>query len=138
MYSAETQLRVRYGETDKMGMVYYGNYPLYFEVGRTNLMRDLNLTYRSIENNGIVLPVTELSIKYHYPAGYDDLLTIKTTIPVMPSVKILFNYEIFNDDGKLVVTGNTVLVFMNDKTRRPTRPPEDFIEKIKPFFQQSL
>ncbi|MBE9510860.1 MAG: acyl-CoA thioesterase [Bacteroidetes bacterium] len=135
MFSAETQVRVRYGETDKMGMVYYGNYPLFFEVGRTNLMREFNLTYRSIENSGIILPVTELNIKYHYPASYDDLLTIKTTIPEMPSVKILFNYEILNEAGKLVVTGNTILVFMNDKTRKPTRPPENFIDKIKPFFE---
>ncbi len=134
MYSAETQVRVRYGETDKMGVVYYGNYPLYFEVGRTALMREFNLTYRSIENNGIILPVTELQIKYHHPAVYDDLLTIRTTIPVMPAVRILFNYEIINEIGKLVVTGNTTLIFMNNNTRKPTRPPVVFIEKIKPYF----
>lgn len=134
MYSAETQVRVRYGETDKMGVVYYGNYPLYFEVGRTNLMRDFNLTYRTIEDKGIILPVTDMQIKYHHPAFYDDLLTIKTTIPVLPSVKILFDYQIFNEENKLIATGKTTLVFMNEKTGKLTRPPTVFIEKIKPFF----
>jgi acyl-CoA thioester hydrolase len=136
MYSAETQVRVRYGETDQMGVVYYGNYPLYFEVGRTNLMREFNLTYLSIEKSGIILPVTELQIKYHHSAIYDDLLTIKTIIPVMPSLRILFNYEIHNETGKLVVTGSTTLIFMNNNTRKPTRPPVVFIEKMKPFFNR--
>jgi len=134
MYSAETQVRVRYGETDQMGVVYYGNYPLYFEVGRTNLMREFNLTYLSIEKSGIILPVTELQIKYHHSAIYDDLLTIKTIIPVMPAVRILFNYEIHNETGKLVVTGSTTLIFMNNNTRKPTRPPVVFLEKMKPYF----
>lgn len=136
MYSAETKFRVRYGETDKMGVVYYGNYPLYFEVGRTDLMREFNLTYRTIEDEGIILPVTDLQIKYHNPAFYDNLLTIKTTIPVLPSVKILFDYKIQNEHKKLIATGKTTLVFMNEKTRKLTRPPSVFIEKIKPYFDQ--
>ena len=133
-YSAKTQLRVRYGETDKMGVVYYGNYPLYFEVGRTALLREFDMTYRDIEDEGIILPVVSLNVKYHRPAHYDDLLTITTTLREMPAVKIVFDYQIHNEAGDLLAEGDTILVFTNQETRRPCRAPESLIQKLKPYF----
>lgn len=133
-YSGKTQLRVRYGETDKMGVVYYGNYPLYFEVGRTDLMREFGLTYRNIEEEGIILPVVSLNVKYYRPAHYDDLLTITTTIREMPAVKIIFDYQIHNEEGELIAEGDTILVFTDNNTRRPRRAPEKLIEGLKRYF----
>ena len=133
-YSAKTQLRVRYGETDKMGVVYYGNYPLYFEVGRTALLREFDMTYRAVEDEGIILPVVSLNVKYHKPALYDDLLTITTILREMPAVKIIFDYRIHNEAGDLLAEGDTILVFTNQKTKRPCKAPEILINKLKPHF----
>ncbi len=135
-YSGKTQLRVRYGETDKMGVVYYGNYPLYFEVGRNALLRNFNMSYRDIEDDGIILPVVSLSVKYYKPAFYDDLLTITTTVREMPAVKIIFDYQIHNESGELIAEGDTILVFTNSSTRRPCRAPESLVNALKPYFEQ--
>jgi len=131
MYTTETHVRVRYGETDKMGFSYYGNYTLYFEVGRTEMLRTLGFTYKQWEDSGILLPVRSLSISYHAPAYYDDLLLVRTTLKGIPSSRIIFDYEVFNEAGDLICTGNTVLVFVDEQTRRPTRPPDEFLQKIK-------
>src|SRR5690348_9666098 len=96
MYSHETKLRVRYGETDQMGYSYYGNYAQYFEVGRVEMLRSLGVTYKEMEDEGIALPVYTFSIKYYKPAFYDDELTIKTTINKMPAARISFNYQTYN------------------------------------------
>jgi acyl-CoA thioester hydrolase len=127
MYKTETNIRVRYGETDRMGYAYYANYALYFEVGRTEMLRTLGFTYRQWEDSGIILPVKSLSINYMAPAYYDDLLLVRTTLKEKPTVKITFDYELYNESGTLLCTGNTVLVFTNAKSRRPRRPPEQFL-----------
>lgn len=134
MYIHETKIRVRYGETDTMGYVYYGNYANYYEVARTDMIRTAGMTYRSMEDSGILLPVVHLECHFLKPARYDDLLTIRTTLRNMPSAKIEFDYEIFNEAGEKINEGNTRLVFTNDKTRRPTRPPEELIKALKPYF----
>ena len=134
-YSGKTQLRVRYGETDKMGVVYYGNYPLYFEVGRNALLRNFNMSYRDIEDDGTILPVVSLNVKYYKPAFYDDLLTITTTVRKMPAVKIIFDYQIHNESGELIAEGDTILVFTDSSTRRPCRAPESLLHALKPFFE---
>ena len=134
MYLSQTTVRVRYGETDQMGFVYYGNYAEYFEVGRVEALRELGLSYKEFENRGIMLPVYTFSIKYFKPALYDDLLTIKTTIPSIPTVKICFEYEIYNEKKQLLNKGNTALVFIDKKTNKPCLAPEYFLEKIKKFF----
>jgi acyl-CoA thioester hydrolase len=134
MLSTEIQLRVRYGETDRMGYAYYGNYPLYYEVGRTELMRQFGLTYKDLEDSGILLPVADMHVDYYSPALYDELLTIKTSVTEMPSVKILFLYEVFNSENQLINKATTTLVFVDSKTRKPRRPPTHFIEKVRPFF----
>jgi len=134
MYTSETKIRVRYGETDKMGYVYYGVYPLYFEVGRTELMREFNFPYSKIEEMGIMLPVLSLEIKYLKPAKYDDLLTIKTTLKEIPLARITFFYQVFNQNNELLNEGSTTLVFVDEKTRRPRKAPEDLLNSLSKHF----
>ena len=134
MYISETTVRVRYAETDKMGYVYYGNYTHYYEVGRVEALRQLGTSYKEMEDNGVMLPVYTCSIKYLKPALYDDLLMIKTTIKELPTAKISFDYEIYNQKNELLNMGNTVLVFINMSTNKPCPAPESFIEKIKKYF----
>lgn len=134
MYTTETKLRIRYSETDRMGYTYYGNYAQYYEIGRTELIRKFGITYKSLEDSGIMLPVLYLNIKYIKPSFYDDLLTIKTTIKELPGIRIKFYCEIFNEQNELVNIGDATLVFVDDKTRKPRNPPEDFISKLSKFF----
>ena len=134
MYISETTVRVRYAETDKMGYVYYGNYTQYYEVGRVEALRDLGSSYKEMEDNGIMLPVYTCNMKYLKPALYDDLLLIKTTIKEIPTARIVFDYEIYNQKGELLNVANTALVFINMKTNKPCPAPDSFLEKIKKFF----
>lgn len=134
MYTSTTKVRVRYGETDKMGYVYYGIYPLYYEIGRTELMREFSFSYKTIEDMGIILPVKSLDIKYHKAAKYDDLLTIRTTIKDLPGVRITFYYEIFNETGDLLNEGTTMLIFVNEKTRKPIKAPLELMKQLKQHF----
>lgn len=114
----EKQIRVRYEETDQMGFVYYGNYFTWFEVGRTELFRDLGITYRSFEERGILLPVTEADCKYKSSAKYDDLITVKTCITKLRAVRIHFDYQIISEEGRVLAYGSTGHAFV-DKTGRP-------------------
>jgi acyl-CoA thioester hydrolase len=134
MFTSEVKLRVRYGETDRMGYVYYGNYAEYFEVGRVEALRELGLNYKDVEDSGIMLPVYTFSIKYFKPAYYDDLLTIKTSIKEIPKARIIFEYEIYNEKKELLNKGETVLVFIDMKTNKPRSAPDNFIEKLKKHF----
>ena len=135
MFDNQTTVRTRYAETDQMGVVYYGNYPQYFEVGRVETLRALGITYRNMEEEGIMLPVLKLEIKYLKPALYDDELTIKTFLKEMPSTRITFHHEIYNSQGDLLTTGLVQLVFVDAGTRRPTRCPENVINTLQPFFK---
>ena len=134
MYITETQVRVRYGETDRMGYVYYGVYASYYEVARVEALRNLGMSYREMEDNGIMLPVLHFEIKYVKPAYYDDLITIKTTISEMPKARIRFTYESFNAAGDLINTGETTLVFINKTSGKPCAAPDHFQRKLKQFF----
>lgn len=125
MISNEIQVRVRYAETDQMGYVYYGNYATYFEVARVELLRSIGFTYKKLEEEGIMLPVFEFSIKYFKPAFYDDLLTIKTNLEYNNGARIKFHYEIFNESGILLNRAETTLVFIDRTTNRPTSMPEN-------------
>ncbi|MBT7896299.1 MAG: acyl-CoA thioesterase [Flavobacteriales bacterium] len=131
MYTHETSLRVRYGETDKMGFVYYGVYAQYYEVGRVELLRSLGLSYKSLEESGYELPVVSFNINYKNPAFYDDQIIIKTTISNMPSSKIIFEYECFNTKDALLNNGKVVLVFVNKTTKKPCKAPGILLEKIR-------
>lgn len=135
MYVSETQIRVRYGETDQMGYVYYGVYAMYYEVARVESLRQLGMSYKELENMGVMLPVLENKSKYLSAALYDDLLRIVTTIHEKPSVRIKFEYELFNDAGKLIHQGETLLVFVNKNSGKPCRPPKVFDDLLDPYFK---
>jgi acyl-CoA thioester hydrolase len=135
MYRSETTIRVRYGETDQMGYVYYGFYAMYYEVARVESLRKLGISYKEIEAMGIIMPVIENTSKYIAPARYDEQLTVVATIREKPSVKIKFEYEIYNEQKALIHTGQTVLVFINKETNRPCRPPQEMERVLEPFFK---
>jgi acyl-CoA thioester hydrolase len=135
MFQHTMQIRVRYGDTDKMGYVYYGNYPYYYEMARAEAIRSLGVSYKQIEDSGIVMPVTRMNVKYIQPAFYDDLLTVKVTIPELPGRGILFLYEIFKGDKK-TNEGETALVFLHTQTNRLVRTPQMLLEKLIPYFKQ--
>lgn len=134
MYISETTVRVRYAETDKMGYVYYGNYTQYYEVGRVEALRQLGMSYKDMEDSGIMLPVYTCNLKYLKPALYDDLLLIKTTIKEIPRARITFDYEIYNQNSELLNEGSATLVFIDMKTNKPRPAPDSFLDKIKKFF----
>ncbi len=132
-FSEETFLRVRYGETDKMGYCYYGNYAQYFEVGRVEALRTLGLSYKSMEDNGIMLPVSEFQVKYFSPAFYDDLLKITTKITEIKGPRLFFEYEISNEKGTLIAKATTLLVFVSSENMRPISPPDYFTTLIEKY-----
>ncbi|MFC2137245.1 acyl-CoA thioesterase [Bacteroidota bacterium] len=134
MIKVESKIRVRYGETDKMGFVYYGNYPLYFEVGRTDLIRNLGLTYKDIENSGVLMPVHNVSINYIKPGKYDELLTVKTYLKELPKARIKFEYEILNEQNEIITTGETTLFFLNNKTLKPMKAPDVLLSVLSTYF----
>ena len=129
MIESSYQIRVRYAETDKMGYVYYGNYAMYFEVARIELFRERGVSYKEMEDEGVMMPVLEQKTKYIRPAKYDDLLTIKTKISSKPGIRVTFEYEVYNEKEELLTIADTTLVFIDMKTGRPTQPPHYF-EKI--------
>ncbi len=131
MLSFDTKYRVCYGDTDRMGVMYYGNYPRLYEIGRTDMIRNLWKSYREVEESGIILPVRMLSAVYHKPAGYDEELTIKTIIKEIPKVKFRFFSEIYNEKRELINEGEVVLDFMDLSTGRPMRAPEEFIQILR-------
>ncbi|RED99829.1 acyl-CoA thioesterase [Marinoscillum furvescens] len=135
MYQHEIAIRVRYAETDQMGYVYYGNYAMYYEVARVEAFRALGFPYKELEAMGIGMPVLSLNINYKRPGKYDDLLTIKVTIPEAPRARIKFHYEVTNQDGSLINTGETELVFMRMDSGRATRIPTELAELLEPYFK---
>lgn len=134
MFISETSMRVRYAETDRMGYAYYGNYATYFEVARVEALRTMGMTYKEMEDEGIILPVLEYYIKFIKPAYYDDLLTIKTVIKEMPAARIRFEYETFNENKALLNVANTTLVFINKQTLKPCPAPDYFVSHMKKYF----
>lgn len=134
MFTHTTKVRVRYGETDQMGYMYYGNYAEFFEVGRVEMLRSLGMTYSGMEESGIIMPVLELKCKYLKPALYDEEISIKVIMQKMPGIRIHFLYELYNEKEELIHIGETSLVFVNQKTNRPCLPSAEFLNRVKPFF----
>src|SRR5690554_4166627 len=122
--------RVRYAETDQMGVVYHGNYAQYLELGRVEWLRALGITYRSMEDNGVMLPVISLHIDYKKSALYDDLLTVQTQLVSKPLVKIAFDYRLLNGEGELLATAHTVLAFMDKATGKPIKCPDYILDRL--------
>lgn len=134
MFVHETEIRVLYSDTDQMGYMYYGDYAKYFEFARTEAIRSFGLTYKELEASGVMMPVLSLHTKYIGPAKYDDLLRIKTSIKKLPGTRILFEYEVFNPEDKLITICDTTLVFVDMKTGRPVPCPEVLFNPLKSFF----
>jgi acyl-CoA thioester hydrolase len=137
MIVTETKIRIYYQDTDQMGVVYYGNYARYYEIGRTEMIRDLGFTYKQMEELGIMLPARSLKINYLKSAYYDDLLTVRTIVDMIPKVKFPIKTEIYNEKGELINSGETVLVFYNAITNKPVAAPQFFIDEMLKYFEAS-
>ncbi len=135
MIEHKVELRVRYAETDQMAYVYYGNYASYFEVARVETFRLIGFSYKELEEAGVMMPVLEFKTKYLKPAKYDDLLTIKVWVKEKPGVRILFQYEVYNEQNILLTIAETTLVFVNSQSGKPCFLPERFQNIVNPFFQ---
>ncbi len=136
MFTHKTNIRVHYALTDQMGVVYHGHYAQFYEIGRTESLRSLGLTYKSIEELGVIMPVVEINTKFYRPAKYDDLITITTMVKEMPAHhKIIFHGEIHNEQNELLNVGTVTLYFMDAKTMKRSDMPEAIKEKVIGFFK---
>lgn len=135
MRTHELQVRVRYSETDQMGVVYHGNYLPYFEIGRVEWLRDKGISYKELELRGIALPIASVTLNYKKPARYDDLLTIRTMFKSQEGVKLEFECEILNGKGDLLTTALFLLIFVSVETGRPVPPPDYIAEMLEPIRQ---
>lgn len=135
MYTSEIQLRVRYAETDQMGVVYHGNYFPYFEVARVEAIRQLGMSYADMEKAGVILPVIDLQCRYLRPAKYDELLTVKAILKELPhSHKIEFHHEVYNEKQELLASARILLYFLEAKTMKRTTMPDMLLKKLEPYF----
>lgn len=135
MFTTETQIRVRYAETDQMGVVYHGNYFQYFEVARAESIREMGYTYADMEKMGVIMPVVEIHSRFLRPAVYDELLTVKTILKELPqNHKIEFHHEVYNKKDELLTTAKIVLFFMEAKTMTKTKMPDALLNKLLPYF----
>jgi len=130
MKTHNSSVKVRYGETDQMGVVYHGNYAQYLEVARIEWLSDLGVSYKKMEENGVMLPVYDMRYSFLKPAFFDDLLTVKTTLRKIPRASIVFDYEIYNQNQELLTRAETTLVFVDMKTNRPTRCPQYILDLL--------
>lgn len=130
----KTSFKVRYGETDQMGIVNNAVYPSWFEIGRTELFDELELPYSEMERQGIMLPLSELYVKYLFPARYGEIVVIETTVEKMPGVRVIFDYKVSSEDGRLIATGQTVQAFVDSTTRKPMRIPAQLKERLGKYF----
>ncbi|MFT6996071.1 MAG: acyl-CoA thioester hydrolase [Maribacter sp.] len=130
MCANEITFRVRYGETDQMGVVYHGNYAQYLEMGRISWLRSFDLSYKEMEESGVMLPVISLQVNYKKSALFDDVLTLKTYLKKIPSVRIEFEYILMNQNNEILAEANTVLVFMDVNKKRPIKCPDYILKKL--------
>jgi acyl-CoA thioester hydrolase len=136
MYIHETDIRVRYGETDQMGYLYYGNYALYYEVGRAEAMRALGITYREQEAEiGVMMPVMYLQSRYLRPAKYDELVRVRSEVRQLPTDQMRFFHEIRNEEGKLLNAGEVKLAFVDRQTGKRCQAPDYLLDKLAPFWK---
>lgn len=138
MITSELKIRVLYAHTDKMGVVYYGRYFEYFEAGRNEFLRRLGYPYSRIESQEIILPVIHAESNYFAPALYDDEIILTTMLMDVPTVKIKILYELRNSKGEILAEGNTIHSFVNEITRKPIRPPADFIALVKSKMNSAI
>lgn len=135
MFVYESKVKVRYVETDQMGVVHHSNYAQYYELARTECFEACSgMSYASMEADGVMLPILELQSKFLKPALYNQVLTIKSIVKELPTVRLRVDYEIYNEANELINTGQTTLVFVNKETRRPCPPPENFMKNVRQYF----
>lgn len=134
MYTHQTKIRVRYAETDQMGFVYHGNFATYYEVARVEMLREMGVPYKTLEDKGFRMPVLSLKCDFISPARYDDLITIKVTVTQKPSVKMFFSFEVLNENNVLLNTGEMVLVFIDANSGKPCRCPKEIVELFEAYF----
>lgn len=135
MISHNIQFRIRYAETDQMGVVHHGNYAQFLEMGRIEWLRDLGFSYKKMEEDNIILPVISMSLNFKKSATYDDLIQVTTKLKKKPSVKIIFDYEIHNENGELLTEATTTLAFINSKLNKPMRCPKELEERIDALWR---
>lgn len=126
----QTEIRVRYGETDQMGVVYHGNYAQYLEVARVEWLRSVDISYKKMEDDGVMLPVVNLNINFKKPAIYDEVITVKTKLRNKPGLKITIDQEIYNQKDVLITNSEITLVFVNMQTKRPMLCPDELLGKL--------
>ncbi len=131
------QMRVWYVDTDQMGIVHHSNYVRYYEAARSDLMRDLGVSYAEMERRGVMMPILEVHSHYKASAHFDEMITVEVSLEQMPMARITFNYKIFNEQGQLLNTGSTVLGFLNSQSRRPIRVPGWFVELLELHWVES-
>lgn len=132
-YSSDTNFRVRYSETDQMGFCYYGNFASFLEVGRVEALREIGIVYSEVEKQGILLPVSRLSIDYKKPAKYDSFLRLKTSLINSGAASLDFNYEMLNEENDIVIIANTQLIFVNAKSLKPIRIPQWILSILEKY-----
>lgn len=135
MYQFETKIRVRYGETDKMGYLYHGYYALLYEQARVDAMRNIGVVYKKMEDDGVLMPVAELRCKYIRPAYYDELLTVKASIRKIPAMRVHMDYEIYNEKNELLNVGETTLAFIDSEKMKAIHCPQFVIDALMPYFK---
>lgn len=135
MITHDTQIRVLYRDTDKMGVVYHANYIVFYEAARNEMFRAIGLPYTLLEQMNIAMPIVEVESKYKAPAYYDDLLTVRATVKELPEVRAVVEYEVFNEAGTVINTGKTVLGYVNMERKRPCRAPKEFIDELQKYFE---
>ncbi|HET8809806.1 MAG TPA: thioesterase family protein [Flavobacteriaceae bacterium] len=126
-----SSISVRYAETDQMGVVHHGNYPQYLELARIEWLEQFGLSYKKMEDDGIMLPVYEMHFKFSRPAKFGDTLVVETILREMPRAKITFDYTIRNQENELLTKASSVLVFMDANSKRPIKCPDYILEKLK-------
>ena len=134
MKNFSIKIKVRYCETDQMGLVHHGSYINYFEEARISWISNLGFSYSEMEKSGIILPVSKLNVSYLRPAYFDDELVVNVELAELPTSRLIFNYTIKNRD-EVVVTGTTVLAFLNKETKKPVRCPDYMLKKVTPLFK---
>ncbi len=136
MITSETKIRVRYDEVDKMGYVYHGNYAKYYHISRTELLRRIGISEKELETNNVILPVTEMSIKYIKPIFYDDIITIKTSLLSLPASRMIFHHEVRNHNNVVINKADSTLAFVDINTRMPMRAPHLIVNKIESYIKK--
>lgn len=134
MIENNTSFKIRYAETDQMGYAHHGNYAQYFEIGRLELLHELGISYKKMEEEGLILPVYSINTRFIQPAKFDDTVRLRTILKEIPTARITFEYEIYNSENKKISTGETVLVFVDTKKNRPIKIPENLLKKITDKF----